>query len=76
MVFFFCGNSSVRQNVLAFLADLFFLLEIRPAKCVRPAVLMRDRFQLAAAAASVATTTANASEGKPLVIFFYCLRGQ
>lgn len=36
--------SSVRQNVLAFLADLFYILEVRPAKCIRPPGLMRDRF--------------------------------
>uniref|UniRef100_A0A0P5T5D5 Calmodulin regulated spectrin-associated protein 1 1 (CAMSAP1L1) n=1 Tax=Daphnia magna TaxID=35525 RepID=A0A0P5T5D5_9CRUS len=37
-------HSSVRQNVLAFLADLFYILEVRPAKCIRPPGLMRDRF--------------------------------
>lgn len=34
----------MRQNVLAFLADLFYILEVRPAKCIRPPGLMRDRF--------------------------------
>ena len=34
-------HSSVRQNVLAFLTDLFYWLELRPAKCVRPPGLMR-----------------------------------
>lgn len=38
--------SSVRQNVLAFLADLFYILEVRPAKCIRPPGLMRDRFPI------------------------------
>jgi hypothetical protein len=36
----------VRQNVLAFLADLFYILEVRPAKCIRPPGLMRDRFPI------------------------------
>ena len=45
-VFYFFLNSSVRQNVLAFLADLFYILEVRPAKCVRPPGLMRDRFPI------------------------------
>ncbi len=36
----------MRQNVLAFLADLFYILEVRPAKCVRPPGLMRDRFPI------------------------------
>ncbi|XP_046460078.1 patronin-like isoform X47 [Daphnia pulex] len=39
-------HSSVRQNVLAFLADLFYILEVRPAKCIRPPGLMRDRFPI------------------------------
>lgn len=39
-------QSSVRQNVLAFLADLFYILEVRPAKCIRPPGLMRDRFPI------------------------------
>lgn len=36
----------MRQNVVAFLADLFYILEVRPAKCVRPPGLMRDRFPI------------------------------
>lgn len=36
----------MRQNVLAFLADLFYILEVRPAKCIRPPGLMRDRFPI------------------------------
>lgn len=32
--------------MLAFLADLFFVLEVRPAKCVRPPNLLRDRYPI------------------------------
>ncbi|XP_022242530.1 calmodulin-regulated spectrin-associated protein 2-like isoform X2 [Limulus polyphemus] len=40
-------HSSLRQNVLAFIADLMFLFEIRPAKCViRPGIIEEQKFSV------------------------------
>ncbi|XP_046645510.1 patronin-like isoform X14 [Daphnia pulicaria] len=52
-------HSSVRQNVLAFLADLFYILEVRPAKCIRPPGLMRDRFPINEESSSPSTPDAD-----------------
>ncbi|XP_046460064.1 patronin-like isoform X33 [Daphnia pulex] len=52
-------HSSVRQNVLAFLADLFYILEVRPAKCIRPPGLMRDRFPINEETSSPSTPDAD-----------------
>ncbi|XP_076361830.1 patronin-like isoform X2 [Tachypleus tridentatus] len=40
-------HSSLRQNVLAFIADLMFLFEIRPAKCViRPGIKEEQKLSI------------------------------
>ena len=49
--------SSVRQNVVAFLSDLFYVLEVRPVKCVRPPGLLRDRHPLSEGKTSPPLTT-------------------
>ena len=36
-------SSSVKQNLLVLLADLFYLFEINPAKCVRQPGMAKER---------------------------------
>ncbi|CAM1328725.1 Uncharacterised protein PB.8716, partial [Pycnogonum litorale] len=54
-------HSSIRQNILAFLADLFHVLEVKPAKCVKPPGLKDHKIHIPASKVKLGSNSGSSS---------------